>query len=135
MAENNPGNNRISVDWDGTCVENKYPEQGDWLPGAANALRGFLAAGREVIIFTARIAPFEVDEVTPRTFAQVEVEYDYIRRLLDEEGLQAVTIWEHPWKPAALVYIDDKALRYYNWDQATAGYDALFSPTVGERII
>jgi predicted phosphatase len=43
---------------------------------------------------------------------QAKREYAYIRRMLDEVGLEHVEIWQRPYKPPAIVYIDDKAIRF-----------------------
>ena len=114
---NPPFENRIVVDWDGTCVELKYPEQPtEWMPGAMEALRAFLSAGYEVAISSTRLAPRELDETTRVDRAGKERERRYIRKMLDEAGLEDVKIWLRPWKPGALFYIDDKGIRYDgNW--------------------
>lgn len=105
------GSERIVVDWDGTCVENAWPAMGDWLPGARTALRQLLDTGWEVVVYTTRLAPVEVDESTPRPETMAR-ETLLIREMLDGAGLQGVAIWNRPWKPGAVVYIDDKAIRY-----------------------
>ena len=38
----------IVIDWDGTLVEEVYPAQGWWLPGAVDALWAFVKAGYRV---------------------------------------------------------------------------------------
>jgi hypothetical protein len=120
MSENASGNNRIVVDWDGTCVEVAYPAMGAWLPGAVGGLHKLLAAGRDVTISSTRLAPTELDEVTPLPLGQQAREYRDIRAMLDEAGLEAVTIWVKPWKPGALAYVDDKAVPFMgDWDGVT----------------
>jgi hypothetical protein len=105
------GERRISVDWDGTCVENKWPEMGDWLPGAREALRQLLDSGFEVVIFSTRLAPCDVDEETPRPAVQAG-EIRHVRYMLNAAGLQDVDIWTKPWKVGARFYVDDKALEF-----------------------
>lgn len=109
----------FAVDWDGTCVANKYPEEGDWLPGALDALYLLDRLG-DVIIHSVRIAPVapfndgfmpKPGEETPIP-EQAKREYAYIRRMLDEAGLSHVEIWQRPYKPPAMVYIDDRAVRF-----------------------
>ena len=106
------GQQRVVVDWDGTCVEQVWPEHGDWLPGAVEALHAFLNAGLEVYIYTTRLAPRQIDEVTQVKRTDRERERRIIREQLDAAGLEDVHIWRRPWKPGALAYVDDKAVRF-----------------------
>lgn len=106
------GSERIVVDWDGTCVEAVWPDQGDWLPGAVESLHEILANGLEVVIYSTRLAPRAIDEITQVPRQQKEREYRYIRKMLDDAGLTDVSIWRKPWKPGALAYVDDKAIRF-----------------------
>lgn len=103
------GSERIVVDWDGTCVESKWPGMGDWLPGAREGLRALLDAGYEVRIFSTRLAPYDVDERTPRNATD---EYARIREMLDDAELAGVKIWGRTWKPGAVAYVDDRAIRF-----------------------
>lgn len=116
------GDNRIVVDWDDTCVENAWPGRATtWKFGARSSLRYLLDKGYDVVIYSTRLAPMEPDEVTPRDNT---AEYEHIRDMLTAEGLHAVRIWMQPWKPGALAYIDDKAIRYSgSWSNVL---DALF---------
>jgi hypothetical protein len=107
----------IAVDWDGTCVEQKWPAQGDWLPGAVKALKRLVKDYR-VLIYTTRIVGvsyYDWNEVLPRESVQGEIKY--IRRMLDEAGLEEVGIFESypggiPGKLSAAAYIDDKAVPF-----------------------
>lgn len=45
---------RIAIDFDGTIVEHKYPDIGDFLPYALEVLYRLKAAGHKIIIWTAR---------------------------------------------------------------------------------
>ena len=107
------GQNRIVVDWDGTCVDIKWPEMGDWKPHAIYALRTFLKLGFEVVIHSTRFSKMDVDEVTPYELHEATVAQ--VRRMLDDVGLQEVEIWLRPWKPGGIVYIDDKAIEFTTW--------------------
>jgi hypothetical protein len=104
---------RFAVDWDGTCVPHRFPEQPrEWLPGAVAALRKLSSVG-EVVIFSCRVARFQFgNEQTLRNPAQVQVERNYIRSMLDAEGLWDITLWLKDYKPPAVAYVDDKAVHY-----------------------
>jgi ribonucleotide monophosphatase NagD (HAD superfamily) len=51
----------IACDFDGTVVENAWPEIGPALPGAVETLQALVAAGHELIIWTCRKKRHEVD--------------------------------------------------------------------------
>ena len=107
----------IAVDWDGTCVEQRWPAQGDWLPGAIKHLRKLLK-DYTVFIYTTRIVGvsyFDWNEKLPRESVLAEI--NYIRRMLDDAGLEEVRIFESyphgvPGKLSAAAYIDDKAVPF-----------------------
>jgi capsule biosynthesis phosphatase len=83
------------------------------LPGAADRLRQLRAAGHYVIITTARnMATCEsnVGKVI-KNVGRITLQW------LDEHGLQYDEIYFG--KPNAEVYIDDRALRFSNWDGMT----------------
>jgi len=110
----------FAVDWDGTCVALKYPEEGDWLPGAVAALYTLDRLGTVIIhsVRIAPVAPFSETGGIPAPGEEVPIpeqaarEVAYIRRMLEEVGLGHVEIWQRPYKPPAMVYIDDKAVRF-----------------------
>lgn len=103
---------QIIVDWDGTCVIPAWPSQPiEWMPGAVKALHD-MASYANVLIFSARLNPFEPSTTVPRPQEAVDEETAYIRRMLDRESLHHVGIWTHPGKPTGDLYIDDKAERY-----------------------
>lgn len=103
----------IVVDWDGTCVEAKWPDMGDWLPGAKAALRQFHDKGCRVVIFSARLSPFDPWSSQRRSAAVVQTEFLKVRDMLDRAGLTFVDIWMTEGKPGGSVYIDDRAERYH----------------------
>lgn len=51
----------IVCDFDGTVVENAWPEIGAALPGAVETLKALVAAGHELIIWTCRKKRHEVE--------------------------------------------------------------------------
>lgn len=107
----------IAVDWDGTCVEQKWPGEGDWLPGAVKHLKK-LSRDYQVLIYTTRIVGvsfYNWNERLPREAVMQEI--NYIRRMLDEAGLEEVRIFESypggvPGKLGAAAYVDDKAVHF-----------------------
>ncbi len=106
----------LAVDWDATLVENVWPEEGKWLPGAVKALKQ-LTEKYQVYIHTCRIAPVMHNNWDiPLSKAAVAKEMEYIHRMLREAGLDDVKLWNEPYKIPAVAYIDDKGLRFEgNW--------------------
>lgn len=124
----------FAVDWDGTCVEQVYPEEGDWLPGAVEALRVLDRHGTVVIhsVRVAPVAPFTSTNGIPKPGEETPIpeqskqEVAYIQRMLDSVGLGHIEIWQRPYKPPAVCYIDDRAIKFDgDWntalDQALGG--------------
>lgn len=109
------------VDWDGTLVsDHAYPNQGEWLPGAVEALHAMIQRGR-VVIYSLRLNPYQVgcdgDESKRRPFGDVIKHSNDIRRMLVEQGLHGVEIHETPGKPAGTYYIDNQAVEFTgDWD-------------------
>jgi len=110
----------IAVDFDGTLVENSWPEIGDWMPGAIQAMRQLNEAGIHLVVHTARIAPVNPYGLE-RPMHEVLAEIARVRQYLDEAGLTFMQIHTQPWKPGATVYVDDRAERYGgrpgSWDK------------------
>lgn len=103
----------VCFDWDGTLVEARWPEMGDWMLGATQALRDFYAAGVKLVVFSARLNPYDPWTSVPRSAAEIaQIKFD-MRDKLDSAGFHMVDIWTSPGKPGASVYIDDRAERYH----------------------
>ena len=117
-------------DWDGTLVSDyHYPEQGEWLPGAVEALRELLKHG-EVLIYTMRVSPYERyydgDERYRRTKEDVDFQLLSIYNMLDAEGLHEVRVHTTLGKPAATYYIDNQAIEF------RGGWGEVLSRVLGE---
>lgn len=87
----------IAVDWDGTLVD----KDDSFLPGALDALRQ-LTKSAKVIIHSCR-----------GTYYEGAV---WIKGRLSEEGIDA-EVWTAPGKPLADIYVDDRGLRFTNWEE------------------
>jgi Domain of unknown function (DUF6378) len=116
-AKKAPNEYRFAVDWDGTCVEDVWPGMGDWLPGAVEALRELDSIG-EVVIHTVRVAPLSYMEAGWRHHKETREAIQEIEKMLEAEGLGHIEVWTRPYKPPAVVYIDDKAMTFRgNWPE------------------
>lgn len=108
-----PNRHTIVLDLDGTLITNKWPNIGDWQPGAIEACQRLHAKDIRLVVFSARLSPFDPFTFKERNPAQVETAIRAVREMLDEAGLTYVDIWTLPGKPGATVYVDDRAERYH----------------------
>ena len=107
--------NRVVVDWDGTAVKAKWPEQTrEFMPGFVAAMRRFHEEGFPIVIESARFNPcdYYTQKPSAKAAAQAAAERAYVRNTLDEAGLTFIDIHDQPGKPTGMVYIDDKGERY-----------------------
>jgi hypothetical protein len=120
---------RIVVDWDATLAEESWPEIGNWLPGAVDALRALAAEFDEVVIVSCRLAKWEQDEKTPRNN---EDQLELIENMLLEAGVPSnVYCWNRDYKPPAVSYIDDKAIRFNGyWGTTISKLESVIGKTL-----
>ncbi|MDD5362972.1 MAG: HAD hydrolase family protein [Ignavibacteria bacterium] len=111
---------RIAIDLDGTICDIKQPGESyrDIKPkdGAAEKIKDLRKQGHYIIILTARnMATCEsnlgkvmknVGKITLEWLEKFDIEYDEI----------------YFGKPNANLYIDDRALRFNNWDNITSDF-------------
>jgi uncharacterized HAD superfamily protein len=93
------------IDLDGViCTEERTFERplAQPLPGAREALQRLRAAGHTIVIYTARNWP----------------EYRVTKQWLDEHGFEYDGL--QMGKPAADVWIDDRAIRFTTWPEVLA---------------
>lgn len=100
----------IAVDYDGTLVDEKWPDHGDWKPGAVEALHTLRKFSRP-IIYTMRASPVWLDGRP--------MEKTHHRRLVNEVyeqlasvGIRDIEVYTGPGKLGAFRYIDDRAINY-----------------------
>jgi len=103
----------VCIDFDGVIHDN-YDGFGDGtiygpiLPGASEAVKQ-LAERYNIIIFTAKAKP-DRPLINDKTGAELVM--DWLEKHNLSQYVQEVTSE----KPRALVYIDDKAIRFTDWD-------------------
>lgn len=107
----------IAVDFDGTCVDHRFPDIGQDLPHAVEVLRALVARGDRLILWTMRS-----DGRTETQVAEHQTEKkEYLTEAVDwfkERGIELWGIQRNPeqdsWtgspKAYAQLYIDDAAL-------------------------
>lgn len=92
----------IAIDFDGTVVQHEFPDVGQDVPGAVDALRGMIKRGHKLVLFTMRSGRFLQD-----------AEDWFIQRDIHLSGVQyspGQTDWTASNKCYAQVYVDDAAL-------------------------
>jgi len=94
---------RIAIDFDGTIHQHtpgQKPKFQDAVPGAVVSIKALREEGHEVIVYTAR------------------EDLAGIREWLRVRGLGDLEVTNR--KPLAWRYVDDRAIRFEDWDQALA---------------
>ena len=96
----------IASDWDYTAWDTKHQEPMEGFREFLDVVHG---RGHKVVIFSCNRPTF-------------------IREMCDLHDLRIDAIWgeqkmdyDEGAKPVAVMYIDDKALRFTNWEEATSG--------------
>ena len=92
----------IAVDFDGTCVDHRFPEVGPDAPDSVTSLRALHAAGHELILWTMRSGKPLDDAVA--WFASKGIPLYGINGNPDQHT------WTKSPKAYAQIYIDDAAL-------------------------
>lgn len=92
----------IAVDFDGTCVDHRYPDVGPSLPFAVTVLSELVAEGHQLILWTMRSGRELQDAVD--WFRSNGIELYGIQRNPDQDS------WTKSPKAYAQLYIDDAAL-------------------------
>lgn len=54
---------KIAIDFDGTCVEHRFPAVGKDVPGAVDTLKELVMAGHQLILYTMRSDTYLADAV------------------------------------------------------------------------
>ena len=103
-------------------MPNVWPERPTkFMLGAVENLRRLHAANIRLVVFSARLSPWDPWTSMRRDPGHVATEIQYVRSMLDNAGLTFVDIWVKEGKPGGDVYVDDKAERYHGckgcWDK------------------
>ena len=106
------GTYSICVDFDGTLVEAKWPDMGDWMPGAVDAMFELHGLGFGLICNSARLNPYNPYSGTLRPDIEVNNDYALMRKKFDDAGLTFIDIWRGEGKPSCFAYIDDRGIHY-----------------------
>lgn len=115
---------KIAVDLDGTLIEYTVwkgrEHLGKALPGAHNAILKLFQEKHELILFTTRLNP----GMCAKDGVSLKDEKKRIEEHLKAEGLGFFTELTGS-KPLAEVYIDDRAVRHYDWKETLHELEAI----------
>lgn len=92
----------LGIDFDGTCVDHRYPDVGPDLPGAVRVLKRLVKAGHRLILWTMRSRKELADAVA--WFANHEIP------LYGANSNPDQSTWTSSPKAYANKYIDDAAM-------------------------
>jgi hypothetical protein len=96
----------IAVDFDGTCVDHRFPEVGPDLPGVVEVLKALVARGDKLILWTMR------SDKEERKYLSEAVQW-FKDRGIELWGIQRnpqQDTWTTSLKCYAHLYIDDAAM-------------------------
>ena len=91
----------IAVDFDGTCVDHRFPEVGPSLPGAVATLQALIGQGHKLILWTMRSGEHQL--AAEQWFRDNEI------GLWGIQGNPEQSSWTSSPKAYAQLYIDDAA--------------------------
>ena len=99
----------IAIDFDGTIVEDNFPDSPKLKKGAKEIINYFKDMGCDICIWTCRDLWFATEV---KSFLEVnEIKYDSINA--------GAEVYIHSRKIFADVYIDDKSMIDFTWEKAT----------------
>jgi phosphoglycolate phosphatase-like HAD superfamily hydrolase len=115
--------NKVSIDFDGVIHKSTkgFKDGGIYDPpieGTKEALRWFKKQGYRVAIYTAKVNP-------DRPLVKGKTGKELIDQWLREHGIDQLVDEVTCIKPRALVYIDDRALRFHSWQQALSDFQEI----------
>ena len=121
----------IAVDFDGTIVENKYPEIGELRPDAVRVIRKLREEGYQLILWTCRTG---LDLAKAVGFcAENGIRFDSINRNLRSQVVRYKG--SDPRKVGADLYIDDRGLNELPpWEEIYRRVHELL-PTYADRVV
>lgn len=117
----------IAVDFDGTIVENAYPEIGEPMPGAIICIRYLKGKGHTIIINTCRAGKYVEEAI--RWLRKYDIPFDFIN---ENDPARVAQYGEDTRKISADVYIDDKNIFCHsiNWFDITGEIERMTSKKV-----
>lgn len=115
----NSAKRRIAIDFDETLVHwGALDELPEWKDGADEALTWFLQNGFEVIILTSRASRTWWVQHCMATDEDIEAfglaQLSIVHASLSQHGFQGLLVTSE--KLPCLYYIDDRAIRFTDWD-------------------
>jgi len=96
-----PGGMTICVDFDGTCVDHRYPDMGQDVPGAVKTLKELIGAGHELVLWSVRSG--ESLAAAVKWFRDRDI---FLSGINENPGQSS---WSTSRKAYAHLYIDDSA--------------------------
>lgn len=108
----------LAIDFDGTiCRKQKYGDGTIWQttnPGAQGVIQDLKKDGYRIVVYTVRLSPDKVKAPTREgRHIELEEKRDKIVEWLNNRKIPFDDVVGY--KPEAMAYIDDRAVRFTNW--------------------
>lgn len=118
-------NNQVAIDFDGVIHSNSkgfYDGTVYDIPikGSLDAIKWFSSQGFDIVVFTAKAKP---DRPLVNGKTGVELVWEWLEKYQINHYIKEVTSE----KPRAIIYIDDKGLRFESWDQTLKHFNEIYN--------
>lgn len=104
----------IAIDFDGTiCKKQSYGDGQIWQEpneGAAKIINELKDDNYRIVVYTVRLSP---DRTPPEGHPEYTAKKLVVNTWLEKHGIPVDEVVGH--KPDAIAYIDDRAIRFTNW--------------------
>jgi hypothetical protein len=123
--QHHENNNQVAIDFDGVIHGNSkgfydgtvYDEP---IEGAVEAIKWFYEKGLDIVIFTAKVKP---DRPLVNGKTGKELVWDWLVKYKINSYIKDITCE----KPRAIVYIDDKGIRFTSWEQTINQFNEIYN--------
>jgi len=118
-------NNQVAIDFDGVVHRNSkgFHDGTVYDPpmeGAIEAIKWFASQGLEIVLFTAKVKP---DRPLVNGMTGEELIWEWLAKHEISSYIKEITCE----KPRAIVYIDDRGIRFESWEQTINQFNEIYN--------
>ena len=117
-------NNQVAIDFDGVVHRNSkgFHDGTVYDPpmeGAIEAIKWFASQGLDIVLFTAKVKP---DRPLVNGKTGEELIWEWLAKYEINSYIKEITCE----KPRAIVYIDDRGIRFESWEQTIKQFNEIY---------